>query len=134
MSTEPVDLLLELFNPLHLTIGVSLLVELVRYEVAQFVLIVVSESKNLLEISSLVIVDNVLLFELHDWLSDLGDVFVQHLSLQDAEELRVVVHDCLPVRLSDRVTFAFGVGSVDEDLTLVEADVESTDNCVLTKA
>ena len=72
--------------------------------------------------------------ELHDWLSDLRDVFVKHFSLQDAKELRVVIHDSLPVRLSDRVTFAFRVGSVDEDLTLVEADVESTDNCVLTKA
>jgi hypothetical protein len=107
VSAEPVHLLLQLFNSFHLTVGVSLLVKLVRYEVAQFILIVVSKSKDLLEISSLVIVDNILFFELHDGLSDLGNVFVEDLSLQDAEELRIVVHDSLPVRLSDRVTFAF---------------------------
>ena len=79
----------------------------------------------MLEISSLIIMNNVLVLECHDRLADLRDVLVEDLSFQDGEEFWEVVHDLLPVAFSDRVARALGVRSVNEDLTLVEADVES---------
>jgi hypothetical protein len=79
-------------------------------------------------------VDDILLFELHDWLSDLRDILIKYFSLQDGEELRVIIHDGLPVGFSNGVTFAFSVSSMDEDLSLVETDIECTDDCVLSKS
>ena len=75
--------------------------------------------------------DDVLIFECHDWLTDLRDVLIKHLSLKDGEELWEVVHDTLPVALSNRVSRAFRMRSVDEDLPLVETDVERANHCVL---
>ena len=77
--------------------------------------------------------NDVFLLELHDRLSDLGNVLVKNFPLQDGEELWVVIHNGLPVRLANGVALAFGVGTVDEDLTLVKANVEGTDHCVLAK-
>jgi hypothetical protein len=79
-------------------------------------------------------VDDVFLLELHDRLSDLGDVLIEDLSLKDGEEFWIIVHDLLPVALSDGVTLALGVSPMDEDLTLIEANVESSDDSVLSKS
>lgn len=75
--------------------------------------------------------DDVLVLEGHDWLADLGDVLIEHLALQYREEFREVVHDPLPVALSNGVTATLVVSAVDEDLTLVEADVEGAYDSVL---
>ena len=131
MPGEPFNLFLQLFNSLHLTVSIALLVKLVRNQIAQLVLVIVPQSQHLLEISSLVVVNDILFFKLHDWLPDFGDVLVEHFPLQDREELWVVIHDSLPVGLPDRVTFALSMGPVDEDLPLVETNVESTDDGVL---
>ena len=85
----------------------------------------------MLEISSLIIMNDILVFEGHDRLTDLGDVLVQNLPLKNGEKLREVIHYSLPVALSDRVTSTFSVGSMDEDLSLVEADVEGANDRVL---
>ena len=87
-----------------------------------------------MEIGSLVVMHDVFLLELHDWLSDFSDVLVKDFPLQDREELRIVIHDSLPVGLSDRVALTVSVSSVDKDLPLVETNVESADNRVLTKS
>jgi hypothetical protein len=79
-------------------------------------------------------VDNVFLFELHDWLSDFSYVFIKHLSFKDREKFRIVVHDSFPVGLSDRVSFALSMGSMDEDLSLVKADIEGSNYCILSKS
>lgn len=78
--------------------------------------------------------DDVLLLELHDRLSNLGDVLVENFTLQNGEEFWIIVHDFLPVALSDRVALALGVSSMDKDLTLVEANVESSDDSVRSKS
>jgi hypothetical protein len=87
-----------------------------------------------LEIGSLVVMHDVFLLELHDWLSDFSDILIEDFSLQDREELRVVIHDSLPIGFPDRVALAISVSSVNKDLPLVETNVESADNCVLTKS
>lgn len=74
--------------------------------------------------------NDVFVLEGHDRLADLRDVLVEDLSFQDGEELWEVVHDALPVAFSDRVARALGVRSVNEDLSLVEADVEGADDRV----
>ena len=73
---------------------------------------------------------DVLLFELKNWLADLGDVLVEDFSLQDGEEFWEVIHNSLPVAFSDRVAAALGVSSMDKDLSLVETDVEGTDHSI----
>lgn len=88
----------------------------------------------MLEVCSFVVVDDVFLLELHDRLSDLGDVLIEDLSLKDGEEFWIIVHDLLPVALSDGVTLALGVSPMDEDLTFIEANVESSDDSVLSKS
>lgn len=88
----------------------------------------------MLEVSSFVVVDDVFLLELHDRLSNLGDVLIKDLSLKDGEKFWIIVHDLLPVALSDGVTLALGVSPMDEDLTLIEANVESSDDSVLSKS
>ena len=75
--------------------------------------------------------DDILVFEGHNRLSNLGDVLVQDLPLKNGEELREVVHDSLPVALSNRVASAFSVSSMNKDLSLVEADVEGANHRVL---
>ena len=134
VPAEPVDLFLQFLDPLHLIVDIALLVEFIGYEIAKLILIVISESEDLLEVCPLVVVDDVLLLVLHDRLPYFRDVFEQHFSLQDREELGVVIHDVLPVRLSNRVALALGVGLVDEDLALVEANVERTDDSVCSQA
>lgn len=86
-----------------------------------------------MEICSLVVVDDVFLFELHNRLPNLGNVLIKHFPLQNGEEFWIIVHDFLPVALSDGVTLAFGVSSMDEDLSLIEADVEGSDDSVRSK-
>lgn len=101
MAAEPINLLLQLLNSLHLVIGVTLLVQFVRDQVRQLILVVVSECKYLLEVCPLIVVNDVLVLEGHDRLTDLRDVLIENLSLQDREEFGEVVHDSLPVALSD---------------------------------
>lgn len=78
--------------------------------------------------------DDVFLFELHDRLPDLSDVLIKNLSFQNREEFWIIVHDSLPVALSDGIALAFGMSSMDEDLSLIEADVEGSDYSVRSKS
>ena len=64
--------------------------------------------------------------------SDICNVLVQDLSLEDSKELWVFIHDSFPFAFSDGVSFALSFGLVDEDLSFVEADVECSNYCSCT--
>lgn len=130
MPAEAVNLPLKLLNPLLLIVGLALLIELVRDQVGQFIVVVVPQRQNLLEIGSLVVVNDITSLVRHNWLSDLRDVLVEDLALDDREELWIVVHYFLPVLLADVESGTLTVCAVDEDLSFVEADVECPDHGV----
>ena len=67
-------------------------------------------------------------FVLHQGPSDLVNMLQEQLLLDDAEELSEVVHQVLPVGLTDHVALALRHSSVYEDLPLVEADFEGADH------
>lgn len=84
----------------------------------------------MLEISSLVVVNDVFLLELHNGFADPCDIVVENFALEDGEELGEIVHDLLPVALADGIAYTFGMRLVDKNLAFVKAHVEPPDDRV----
>jgi hypothetical protein len=81
-------------------------------------------------VSSLEVVDGFLLVN-HHLTSDLGHVLNQSIPLHIELDLRVVLHQLMPVGLSDRISKHLGGSGVDEAGSLVEVDSIGTNHTVI---
>lgn len=72
--------------------------------------------------------NDVLLFTFEQWPPDICDILIQNLSFKYRKELWKFIHDYLPFTLSNWVALTFSFCLVDEDLSLVEANIESSDD------
>ena len=90
------DLLFKFLYPFYFVV-VIFIVKLFGDQIYQFIIIVVAESEDLLEVSTLVIMDNILLFKAHNGLPNCLNIFIQNFALENFIKFWKLIHNFHPV-------------------------------------